>query len=76
MAAAVNHSSGEVVAGSAFVPVGALGSICVYTKAADADIVVDLTATLWADAAMILNAWRLFDSAGRPAAGTDETRHA
>jgi tetratricopeptide (TPR) repeat protein len=29
-------------------------------------------ATLWADAAMILNAWRLFDHAGRPAAGTDE----
>ena len=29
-------------------------------------------ATLWADAAMILNAWRLFDHEGRPAAGTDE----
>lgn len=29
-------------------------------------------ATLWADAAMILNAWRLFDHAGRPAAGTVE----
>ncbi|HEX8355616.1 MAG TPA: hypothetical protein VF611_22105 [Pyrinomonadaceae bacterium] len=29
-------------------------------------------ATLWADAAMILNAWRLFDQEGRPAAGTDE----
>ena len=29
-------------------------------------------ATLWADAAMILNAWRLFDGAGRPAPGTDE----
>jgi len=29
-------------------------------------------ATLWADAAMILNAWRLFDGAGRPAQGTEE----
>ncbi|MET0649697.1 MAG: hypothetical protein ABW208_24045 [Pyrinomonadaceae bacterium] len=29
-------------------------------------------ATLWADAAMVINAWRLFDGAGRPAAGTDE----
>ena len=29
-------------------------------------------ATLWADAAMIINAWRLFDGAGRPAGGTDE----
>src|SRR5687767_13595976 len=29
-------------------------------------------ATLWADAAMILDAWRLFDHAGRPAAGTEE----
>ncbi|HEX8502252.1 MAG TPA: hypothetical protein VF659_16845 [Pyrinomonadaceae bacterium] len=29
-------------------------------------------ATLWADAAMILNAWRLFDHERRPAAGTDE----
>ncbi|HEX8285436.1 MAG TPA: hypothetical protein VF588_18925 [Pyrinomonadaceae bacterium] len=29
-------------------------------------------ATLWADAAMILNAWRLFDHDGRAAAGTDE----
>jgi tetratricopeptide (TPR) repeat protein len=29
-------------------------------------------ATLWADAAMILNAWRLFDHEGRPAAGTDD----
>jgi tetratricopeptide (TPR) repeat protein len=29
-------------------------------------------ATLWADAAMIINAWRLFDGEGRPAAGTEE----
>ena len=29
-------------------------------------------ATLWADAAMLLNAWRLFDAAGRPAPGTEE----
>lgn len=29
-------------------------------------------ATLWADAAMVINAWRLFDGAGRPAAGTEE----
>ncbi|HVF44979.1 MAG TPA: hypothetical protein VM936_18280 [Pyrinomonadaceae bacterium] len=29
-------------------------------------------ATLWADAAMIINAWRLFDGEGRPAEGTDE----
>ncbi|MDQ3918007.1 MAG: hypothetical protein M3348_05980, partial [Acidobacteriota bacterium] len=29
-------------------------------------------ATLWADAAMILNAWRLFDRDGRPAEGTEE----
>jgi tetratricopeptide (TPR) repeat protein len=29
-------------------------------------------ATLWADAAMIINAWRLFDGAGRPAEGTEE----
>ena len=29
-------------------------------------------ATLWADAAMIINAWRLFDGAGRPAGGTEE----
>ncbi|HEX8292635.1 MAG TPA: hypothetical protein VF570_12815 [Pyrinomonadaceae bacterium] len=29
-------------------------------------------ATLWADAAMVINAWRLFDGAGRPAEGTDE----
>lgn len=53
IAAAVNHSSGEVVAGSAFVPVGPLGSICVYTKGADADIVVDLTATLRADDGLV-----------------------
>src|SRR5690606_18195295 len=38
---------------SAFVPVGPLGSICVYTKGADADIVVDLTATLWADDGLV-----------------------
>jgi tetratricopeptide (TPR) repeat protein len=29
-------------------------------------------ATLWADASMILNAWRLFDGEGKPAPGTDE----
>jgi tetratricopeptide (TPR) repeat protein len=29
-------------------------------------------ATLWADAAMIINAWRLFDGEGRPAAGVEE----
>ncbi|HEY0171814.1 MAG TPA: hypothetical protein VGB98_12385 [Pyrinomonadaceae bacterium] len=29
-------------------------------------------ATLWADASMILNAWRLFDGGGKPAPGTDE----
>lgn len=29
-------------------------------------------ATLWADAAMVINAWRLFDGAGKPAAGTEE----
>jgi tetratricopeptide (TPR) repeat protein len=29
-------------------------------------------AVLWADAAMILNAWKLFDSQGRPAEGTEE----
>jgi tetratricopeptide (TPR) repeat protein len=29
-------------------------------------------ATLWADAAMIINAWRLFDGSGNPTAGTDE----
>lgn len=29
-------------------------------------------ATLWADAAMIMNAWRLFDGAGQPAEGTEE----
>ena len=29
-------------------------------------------ATLWADAAMLMNAWRLFDHAGKPAPGTDE----
>jgi tetratricopeptide (TPR) repeat protein len=29
-------------------------------------------ATLWADAAMVINAWRLFDGAGRAAEGTDE----
>jgi len=29
-------------------------------------------ATLWADAAMVINAWRLFDGAGRPAEGTEE----
>src|SRR5215207_11470004 len=29
-------------------------------------------ATLWADAAMVINAWRLFDGAGRPAGGTEE----
>lgn len=29
-------------------------------------------ATLWADAAMIINAWRLFGSDGRPAEGTEE----
>lgn len=29
-------------------------------------------ATLWADAAMIINAWRLFDGAGKPAEGTEE----
>jgi hypothetical protein len=53
LAAAVNHAPGEVVAGSAFVPVGPLGSICVYTKATDADIVVDLTATLATDAGLV-----------------------
>ncbi|MDQ3803938.1 MAG: hypothetical protein M3416_08940 [Acidobacteriota bacterium] len=29
-------------------------------------------ATLWADAAMIINAWRLFGADGKPAAGTEE----
>ena len=29
-------------------------------------------ATLWADAAMVINAWRLFDGAGRPAEGTEQ----
>ncbi|HYN84723.1 MAG TPA: hypothetical protein VER32_05685 [Pyrinomonadaceae bacterium] len=29
-------------------------------------------ATLFADAAMIINAWKLFDPSGRPAEGTDE----
>ncbi len=29
-------------------------------------------ATLWADASMIINAWRLFGADGRPAPGTDE----
>ena len=29
-------------------------------------------ATLWADAAMVVNAWRLFTPDGRPAAGTEE----
>ncbi|HEX7315155.1 MAG TPA: tetratricopeptide repeat protein [Pyrinomonadaceae bacterium] len=29
-------------------------------------------ATLWADAAMVINAWRLFDGAGKPAEGTEE----
>ncbi|HKG12969.1 MAG TPA: hypothetical protein VKB12_06505 [Pyrinomonadaceae bacterium] len=29
-------------------------------------------ATLWADAAMIINSWRLFDGAGKPADGTEE----
>ena len=29
-------------------------------------------ATLWADAAMIVNAWKLHDQQGRPAEGTDE----
>ena len=29
-------------------------------------------AVLWADAAMIINAWKLFDSQGRPAEGTEE----
>jgi tetratricopeptide (TPR) repeat protein len=29
-------------------------------------------ATLWADAAMIINAWRLFSADGKPAAGTEE----
>ena len=29
-------------------------------------------ATLWADAAMVINAWRLFDGEGRPAEGTEE----
>ncbi|MCA1616233.1 MAG: hypothetical protein LC800_19455 [Acidobacteria bacterium] len=29
-------------------------------------------AVLWADAAMIINAWKLFDAQGRPAEGTEE----
>ena len=45
-AAAVNHGPHEAVAGSAFVPVGEGGAICIFSKAADADVVVDLTATL------------------------------
>ncbi|HWL42886.1 MAG TPA: SGNH/GDSL hydrolase family protein [Ilumatobacter sp.] len=45
-AAAVNHRAREVVAGAAFVPVGPGGTICIYSKATDADVVVDLTATL------------------------------
>jgi hypothetical protein len=53
LAAAVNHAPGEVVAGAAFVPVGTLESICVYTKAADADVVVDLTATLSAGEGLV-----------------------
>ncbi len=45
-AAAVNHGPQETVAGAAFVPVGPGDTICIYSKAADADVVVDLTATL------------------------------
>lgn len=45
-ASSVNHLPGEVVAGAAFVPVGSDGTVCVYAKAPDADVVVDLTATL------------------------------
>lgn len=44
-AAAVNHGAHEIVAGAAFVPVGPDGAICIYSKAPDADVVVDLTAT-------------------------------
>jgi len=43
-AAAVNFAPGETVATAAYVPVGADGTICVYSKGA-ADVVVDLTAT-------------------------------
>lgn len=45
-AAAVNHGPAENVAGAAFVPVGPGGTFCVFSRATDADIVVDLTATL------------------------------
>ena len=40
--ATVNHGAGEVVSGTALVPVGPGGTICVFAKS-DVDVVVDLT---------------------------------
>jgi hypothetical protein len=47
----VNFGPGETVAGSAIVPVGAGGAICVFTDA-DVDVVVDITGTFAATGAL------------------------
>jgi hypothetical protein len=41
----VNFGPSEPVAGSAFVPVSAEGTICILTALADVDVIVDLTGT-------------------------------
>jgi hypothetical protein len=41
----VNFGTGETVAGAAFVPVSATGTVCVFTNTPDVDVVVDLTGT-------------------------------
>lgn len=46
--ASVNHLPGDVVAGTAFVPVSADGTVCVYSLAL-IDVVVDLTGTFNSD---------------------------
>ncbi len=42
--ATVNHLTGEIISGAAFVPVSDSGTICIYSLA-DVDVTVDLTGT-------------------------------
>lgn len=41
----VNFGAGETVAGAAFVPVSAAGTVCIFTNTPQVDVVVDLTGT-------------------------------
>ncbi len=50
--ATVNHGAGEVISGTAFVPVGVDGTICVFAKS-DVDVVIDLTGVFRPDGDLV-----------------------